>query len=46
MLYNQQGQQIQVKVGHSVPVWAREKLEPPTHKGHPFFRLEERAKIK
>jgi hypothetical protein len=46
MLYNQQWQQVKIGHGQQVPVWVREKLEPLPHNGHPYFRLDQRAKFK
>lgn len=46
MLYNEQNQPVKVGHGQQVPVWAKEKLEPLPHKGHPYFRLDQRAKFK
>lgn len=54
MLYNKAGQQVRVApgaIGHNgfsdaIRRSLREVNEPLPHKGHAFFRLEERAVIK
>ena len=49
-LYNHKGEQVHVPAGKQLSDYALkqlvEKHEPATHKGHKFFRIEERAHIK
>lgn len=50
MLYNKAGQQVRVAPGRDLSDAIRRSLrevnEPLPHKGHAFFRLEERVRLK
>jgi len=50
MFYNKAGQQVLIPATKQLSDHARatltEKLEPLPHKGHAFFRVEERANMK
>ena len=49
MLYNHQGKQVHIpankELGDATKRQLREVLEPASHKGHPFFRIEARARV-
>ena len=49
-LYNSKGQLVNLPKGKELSDHAKrqltEKLEPQDHKGHAFFRVEERAHLK